>query len=438
VLELSPPRIATYFAELQRFGIRPGLDRIRALLIESGRPDATYPIVLVGGTNGKGSTSEFTARHLAAQSRNIGLYTSPHIYRWNERLRIVSGETQGAQPDSTHPFPDAISDDTFTALLDAALPSIEAVAKEYYQPTEFEVITLMGLLHFARQQVDAAVIEVGLGGQWDATNVTDPLVSVVTHVALDHTDRLGNTVEAIAADKVQIARPGRVLVTSDIQESVLEVFREYCDRIGARLWPLRRPDFSNDTTALTTFLQQTPPLPMGDSPDWQAINARTAQAAAWAMEEALSWEHAPVLHPYRGVPGRAEVIRQKPTLLVDGANNPDGAARLAEHLKSTYPNRRLIFVAGISADKDWASMLTIWAPLAHTFIATQATHPRAAPAATLAAEATRLGAPSETFPAVMDAVRRALTIAEPDDVICVTGSFFVLAEVDREEVVINF
>ncbi|HEX9996143.1 MAG TPA: Mur ligase family protein, partial [Abditibacterium sp.] len=209
-------RLENYLQNLQRFGIQPGLERIQALLESAGNPQNSYPIMLVGGTNGKGSTCEFAARLLAQDGRRIGLYTSPHLYNWNERIRILPGDGL---------FEGAISDADLDALLDDALPHIETVARELGQPTEFEVMTFLGLWHFSRQKVDAAVVEVGLGGKWDATNATEPIVSVVTHVALDHMDRLGNTLEEIAADKVEIARAGRYFITAETKKSVLNVFK---------------------------------------------------------------------------------------------------------------------------------------------------------------------------------------------------------------------
>ncbi len=222
-----------YISSLQRFGIQPGLERIEALLQRMEQPHRQYPHVLVGGTNGKGSTCEFLARLLAADEKQIGLFTSPHLYRWNERIRVVEGSKFRAPfgwIQSSEPFPDAISDDDLDALFYAAKPHLDAVAQELGQPTEFETITALGLWHFALAKVNAAVIEVGLGGRWDATNTIEPLVSVITHVALDHCDRLGNSLEAIARDKVEIARAGRVLVSAETKPQVLPIFADYCNK----------------------------------------------------------------------------------------------------------------------------------------------------------------------------------------------------------------
>ena len=408
-------QLSEYLGALQRFGIRPGLERIEALLAAAGNPEKLYPHALIGGTNGKGSTCEFLARNLAGdfgapnqpgEKRRIGLYTSPHIYEWNERIRVLPG---------TGRFEGTISDHDLDTLLRDALPLISEVTQKLGQATEFEVITFLGLWHFARVGVDAAVIEVGLGGHWDATNVTDPAVSVVTHVALDHCDRLGNTVEEIAADKVHIARPGRPFLTAEKRPSVIRVFQNYCAQIGAVYTPV--------------------PVPRQNG-DFQLINAATARAAERAFRAELGWE--PGLAkasdgPPRPVPGRFEILERAPHLVIDGANNPDGAKRLAAAIikEHAIPRERLILVLGILEDKDYEGMTKILAPLAKIVIATQSNSPRAASATTVAKVAARAGqdVEVEVVENVPAAVARARELAGPEDWILVTGSFTTIGEV---------
>ena len=396
-------QLAVYLQNLQRFGIRPGLERIAALLASAGNPQASYPLVLIGGTNGKGSTSEFTARLLQRGGRKIGLYTSPHLYEWNERIRILPGEGL---------FEGAVSDQELDALFHDAMSHIEKVAGQLGQPTEFEVVTFLGLWHFARQQVDAAVIEVGLGGKWDATNVTEPLVSVVTHVALDHMDRLGNTLEAIAADKVCIARPRRPFLTSETKPNVLEVFRAHCEKIGAELRQVS----------------------VG-SGDFQGQNEALAREIAKVFAEKAGYETRleALALPHPQVPGRAEVIGQNPRLIIDGANNPDGAQILAQHITQNLkisPDK-LILVLGILADKDFEQMTQILAPLAKTVIVTQSDSPRAATTGQVAVIARQFNKEAEEVVPVIAAVERARALAGPEDSILVTGSFTTISEVPR-------
>lgn len=396
-------QLEPYLARLQRFGISPGLERIRALLERAGNPHLAYPTLLVGGTNGKGSTCEFAARLLSQNGRRIGLFTSPHLYAWNERIRILPGAGL---------FEGAISDADLDALFQDALPHIEAVAAQLGQPTEFEVVTFLGLWHFARQRVDAAVIEVGLGGRWDATNAIEPLLSVVTHVALDHMDRLGDTVEEIAADKVHIARPGRPFLTLESKPSVLEVFRSHCRAIGA--------DFQAFAPLFCDDFQQV------NFDFAQKIVARFATELRWPVEAAPRF-------PLR-VRGRFEQIGAAPRLLIDGANNPEGAAQLVDQIEhDPLSHRDIILVLGILVDKDWAQMTQILVPLAKMVIATQSNSPRAQTAALVAEEARRHHSQVEEVVPVAAAVERARQLAAPSDTILVTGSFTTIAEVPRPE-----
>ncbi len=395
-------QLENYLQNLQRFGIQPGLERVRALLKSAGDPQLQYPTLLVGGTNGKGSTCEFAARLLAQNGRKIGLYTSPHLYNWNERIRILPGAGL---------FEGAISDADLDTLLGDAKPHIEAVAATLGQPTEFEVVTFLGFWHFARQKVDAAVIEVGLGGKWDATNVCEPLVSVVTHVALDHMDRLGNTLEEIAADKVEIARAGRPFLTGEHKESVLEVLRAHCETIGA--------DFIKSNLKMPTFQEQ---------------NRVFAMRVAHQFKKHMRWS-IPDLPPNIGfgVPGRFEEIAPSPQVIIDGANNPDGAQSVASELKRRkIQPHNLILVLGILADKDFAQMTQILAPLAKTVIATQSNSPRAAAASQIAAIARNFCSNVEAITPVAAAVARAKLLAQNGDTILVTGSFTTIAEVPRD------
>lgn len=394
-------RLAAYLSDLQRFGIAPGLERIEALLARANNPHRNYPHVLIGGTNGKGSTAEFTARTLAQNGRRVGLYTSPHLYAWNERIRILPGAGL---------FEGAISDADLDELLDDALPHIEATARELGQPTEFEVMTFLACWHFARQKVDAAILEVGLGGKWDATNATTPQISAVTHVALDHCDRLGNTLEAIAADKVCIARAGRPFFTAETKPNVLEIFRAHCAQIGAEFRRVEAPN----------------------ADDFQQTNRTLALQLARELSSESSWP-LPQAVPETQVPGRAEVIAQNPRIIIDGANNPDGAARLVRHLRDTFQLQpeRTILIVGILKDKDWRAMIEFLAPLARLIICTQSDSPRALPVTQLVPEARKFNANVEISENISAAVERARTVATSDDTILVTGSFTLIAEVAR-------
>lgn len=423
-------RFEQYISSLQRFGIQPGLERIEALLSRLGQPHESYPHILVGGTNGKGSTCEFLARLLAESGETVGLYTSPHLYHWHERIRVLSQQTIAANGQV---FADAISDANLDALFDDARPHLDAVAQELGQPTEFETITALALWHFARSGVGAAVLEVGLGGRWDATNVTNPLVSAITHVALDHCDRLGDTLEAIARDKVEIARTGHVLVTAETKPNVLQVFADYCAEHSTKLWPIFAPDWASADAVFHDCLHFIESAPSGSDDVFQRANQQTALAAFYAFQTArgLKVGTAPKDLPLR-VPGRMEIVRENPRVILDVCNNPDGAAHLASALPALLPSGgKLILVLGILADKDFTAMTQILAPLAQVLIATQSQSPRAAAASSIAAAAQGLCEHIETIAIIPDAVRRALHLATPKDAILIAGSFTTVGEIER-------
>jgi dihydrofolate synthase/folylpolyglutamate synthase len=421
----SLKNLESYLQSLTRFGIRPGLDRINALLQSAQLSRLAFPCILVGGTNGKGSTCDFLARALAADGLKTGLFTSPHLYHYNERIRILPS-------NDNQLFEGAISDADSSALLEAAMSTLQQVSQKMQDPTEFETLTLLALLHFTRQHVDAAVLEVGLGGRWDCTNAVDPLVSVLTHVDLDHCDRLGNTREEIAFDKVHISRPGRILVSAETRPEVLKVLFDYCRDTKVLFRPWRAPQYNTDSN-------WNAPTEIVDENDFQTINRQTAMQARLAFYESI---HQPtpqqqpkVLLP--AVPGRFEIIRKNPLLIADGANNPDGARHLVGRLKqelSLQPNRNLILVLGILADKDYEQMIEILAPMASAVIATQSPSSRSAPAEIIAAKVSSLGISVQTIRPVTVAVQKALAIAAPNDIVVLTGSFYTLGELDRSKV----
>jgi dihydrofolate synthase/folylpolyglutamate synthase len=355
-----------------------------------------------------------------------GLFTSPHLYHYNERIRVL--------PSDDHQlFEGAISDAEAEALLEVAAPIVQQVSQQMQDPTEFETLTLLALLHFTRQQVDVAVLEVGLGGRWDCTNVVDPLVSVLTHVDLDHCDRLGDTREEIAFDKVHISRPGRILVSAETRPEVLKVLFDYCRDTKVLFRPWRAPQYNTDP-GWDAAAQAV------DENDFQTINRQTAMQARLAFYESIH-RPAPPGHPkvlLPPVPGRFEIIRKNPLLVADGANNPDGARHLAHRLKQQLAHNtrgKLFIVLGILADKDYEQMIEILAPMAHAVIATQSTSPRSAPAETIAAQVSALGIAVQTIRPVTAAVQKAIQMAAPDDIVVLTGSFYTLGDLDRNQVI---
>jgi dihydrofolate synthase / folylpolyglutamate synthase len=393
-------------------GMRPGLDRIEALLRAIGNPERAFRIVQVGGTNGKGSVSAMVAAILEAAGRRVGLYTSPHLCDFRERIRV------NGRPISEEDVADGVEAiGTLITRLDA---------------TMFEAATALGLDHFARLGVDTAVLEVGLGGRLDATTVGEPAVEVLSRIDYDHQAYLGETLTEIAGEKAAIIRAGVAFAAS--QEPEVEgVLVRRAAEVGVPLaLEGRELRVTVDRFGLDGHFLSL------EGPDWsmhdarcrllglfQPGNALLAAAAArhlGASEEAVRRGLATV-----DWPGRFQVIMRDPTVVVDGAHNPGGARALAASLCAYFPGQPLTLVVGISADKDQASILAALAPIAARLILTAYRGPRAAPPAALRA----LLPPTHGQVETADSLREALSLAmeEPrTPIICVAGSLYLVGE----------
>jgi dihydrofolate synthase / folylpolyglutamate synthase len=396
-------------------GMRPGLERIETLLEAIGHPERAMTLVQVAGTNGKGSVCAMLAAILEASERRVGLYTSPHLVDIRERIRVAG------RPISEVDFADGVEAlGTLVARLDA---------------TMFEALTALALDHFAREGVEVGVLEVGLGGRLDSTTVGRPAVELITRIDFDHQAYLGDTLAAIAAEKAAIIRSGtavsaaqapeaeRVIVERAAEAGVplLLEGRELRARVrqrgidGQRL-DLEGPGFRLDDVRVALLGV------------FQPGNALLAAAAA----HALGVEAAAIgagLGSARW-PGRFQVLRGDPTIVLDGAHNPAGARALAASLEAYFPGRRATFVIAILADKDQAGILTPLLPLAQRVIFTGTGHPRAAAATSLKLLAGRLRPELET--AIADSPAEALQMAlagASTPMVCVTGSLSLLGPI---------
>lgn len=408
-----------YLYGLQKHGIKPGLDVICGILERLGRPHQAFATIHIGGTNGKGSTAAMTAAMLQAAGHRVGLYTSPHLVDFRERIRI----------DGV-PVAEAAVDDLTQRVRRAAGGS---------EPTFFEFTTAMAFQHFADRRVGVAVLEVGMGGRFDATNVVTPLVSVVTNVTLDHQDFLGHDLRSIAGEKAGIIKPGVPVVAGRLVPEAAEVIRRTAAAAGARQCAWGRdflasgdPREGFDYRGLRhVWRGLTCPL----SGAHQLENAACALAAievASMQGLALGEEAVRTGLTRTEWEGRLEVAERDPVLLLDGAHNPAGGAALAAYLASyrtAHPASRLILVLGMMRDKDWRDFLRPLLPLADAVILTQAQIARAAPVADLAAGLEPGGPAVHQEPVPADALRRARSLAGPDDVICVTGSLMLVGDV---------
>ncbi len=402
-----------------RLGL-PSLERISALVGALGDPQATYPIVHVTGTNGKGSTSRMTAAILQACGLSVGTYLSPHLERINERLEFDGVE---------------ISDESFVSVL-GTVAEIERFLG--IRATWFELVTAAAYAWFADMAAESAVVEVGLGGRFDATNVGNADVAVVTNVELDHTQILGTTRESIAAEKAGIIKSGSLLVLGDEAPAVSAIFEEEAELVGARAVWRRGTEFGCSSNRLAVGGRLIDLwTPLGRFSDvhlplhgaHQADNAACAVAAAQAFLETTIEED--VVHDALAavrVPGRLEVVRRHPLVVLDGAHNPAGAATAGWALREDFgAGRRVIVVMGCLRGRDPGELLSALGPeRIATVVACRPPSPRAQEPASVVDAARALGLAAEESGTTAEAVQRALELADRDDLVLVTGSLYVV------------
>lgn len=422
-----------YLNGLLKFGIKPGLERITALARAFGNPHQQLRVIHVAGTNGKGSTSTFIASILQEAGYRTGLYLSPYVYDVRERIQI-NGRM--------------IPKEDFADIISEIKPIADDIAESELGPvTEFEVKTLVCYIYLARQAVDFAVLEVGMGGRLDTTNLVHPWVAVITNVSLDHMDRLGDTVEKIAFEKAGIIKTGSVVVTAAEDEKVWRVILNKCREQGTDVWRVLKADDKRRSPSADVLIRYTMDgdevslsgnevdvrgLKPGLAGPFQRTNAATAVAAILALQRyevrvPTRAIHAGIANAY--IPGRFEVVRDKPTLVIDGAHNPDAARQLAQAVKSNFQYDKLILVIGMLNTHPSRGVVAKLAPMASTVIATQSQWEKAASAGDIAKEAQAFCDNVEVVDNVPNAVRRALEIATENDLILVTGSFYTIGEV---------
>ena len=396
------------------------LRRVEELLRRLGDPHLGPRTVHIAGTKGKGSTAAMIASTLTAAGHHTGLYTSPHLHTFRERIRI-DGEM--------------IAEDEFAATVEEIKPHAETINEEakFGKLTTFEVLTIAAFAYFKKRGIQFQVLETGLGGRLDATNVVKPEICIITPISLDHTEILGNTIAEIAREKAGIIKPGAILIVAPQNPNAMTVIKEASARnknqminIGSDItwhildWNLNGQEFEVATKAGAR--RYSIPL-LGRH---QVENATVATAVL----EVLGIDYESIFRGLAGVrwPGRLEILRHDPLVLVDGAHNADSVRRLRESIEEYIRYDDMILVIGASSDKDIRGMLVELAPLADKIIATKSTHPRALPINTLLNEIEKLDRKAAYFASVSNAVEQALRSAWPHDLICVTGSLFVVAE----------
>jgi dihydrofolate synthase/folylpolyglutamate synthase len=410
---------------LQRFGIQPGLERIHALLDCLDHPERTFPIVQVGGTNGKGSVAVMAAAILQAAGLRVGLYTSPHLCSFRERIRV------NARP---------ISQAAVAREVQSLLPALEEI-----RPTFFEAGTALALAHFAESEVEVAVLEVGMGGRWDATTVGSPLVSVLTRIDYDHQAYLGWSLGEIAGEKAAIIRSGRAVAAAQAGD-VTEILAAQAQSAGVPLIMEGR-----DLSVVVTENDLAGQWLTLSGHNWTLTDVFLPLLGCFQPENALLAVAAVKAFPTPGAgarpaglpisdtairrglyqvrwPGRFQLVGRNPWVILDGAHNPAGAQALAASLKHYFDGAPLTLILGISSDKDKAGILKCLAPLAHRLILTAATNPRATPPQELLTLLPPMEGRVEPAGSVADALALAL-LDRATPIICVAGSLFLVADV---------
>lgn len=400
--------------------VKPGLDRTYRLLDALGHPEAAVPAIHVAGTNGKGSVAAMLSGILERAGFHVGRYTSPELVDFRDRICV-----DGA----------FIPEDALAAGVEAILPVLQATGDT---PTLFEALTAVGLWHFAREHVDLAVVEVGLGGRFDATNAVRPILSILTTVGRDHLALLGDTIERIAWEKAGIAKPGVPFLAGALCPAAMNVVQTACSGVGAPLLladsvPLKRVAFDWDGASYTVTAAGFPErIALSLLGGFQAENLRLVLRAVELLRKSGLAIAAPAIEEgLAGArwPGRFEVVARAPIVVLDGAHNLPAAQALVAAIEETVPrreNRHLLF--GILADKEVEPVCRALLSAFSTATLTASSSPRALPVDVLAQTVRDLGIAARSTPDVREGVRASRALLRPDDVLVVAGSLTVVAE----------
>ncbi|HMK52779.1 MAG TPA: folylpolyglutamate synthase/dihydrofolate synthase family protein [Thermodesulfobacteriota bacterium] len=408
-----------YLYGLEKFGMIFGLTQEERILKAIGNPHKEIQAIHIGGTNGKGSTAAMMSSILQREGYRVGLYTSPHLVRFTERIKVNGKEIEGEE----------------VAALTGWMRNVVEAAGITPPFTFFDFTTAMAFHYFKEKLVDLAILEVGLGGRLDSTNVVDPLISIITNIAKDHEEYLGKSILKIAQEKAGIIKKGKPLITAATQPSVLGLFSKACremgspySRVGKQFRYLRAEDGSFDYEGLNRKLWG---IHLNLKGFHQIINATTALGAMEVLEESgyrVSTEA--MIDGLREVdwPGRLEVVSSSPKVILDGAHNPAGAFVLKEFLEKEFQYERLILLIGIMKDKDIRSMLHLLAPLADHIILTRPHTDRATPPSLLKRALGQNGKKAEIAEDLKEAIERGLSLTRKEDLLCITGSLYTVGE----------
>jgi dihydrofolate synthase/folylpolyglutamate synthase len=412
---LSYEDAVAYLFGLQKYGIKFGLSKTSNLLKAFGNPHLGQKYIHIAGTNGKGSVAAMLESIWMNSGLKVALYSSPHLVRFTERFRINGKEIHPGE------VADLVKD--LKRVIDPTQP-----------PTFFEVTTAMALIYFAREKPDISIMEVGMGGRLDATNVIRPMASVITNISLDHQSFLGPRLTDIAGEKAGIIKPRVDLVTAATQPQVIKVFSDTCKRRKAPFWRVGREIRYRRNGAQLNYYGMgriEKALDLGLLGKHQLRNAALALAVVELMERrgfTVSSEHVREGLNKPRWPGRMQVVSKKPLMILDGAHNPDAMRILVNSMRDAFQWKHLILVLGVMGDKDIPKIIKRIVPIADYVIYTRPEYYRAAEPQVLMKEAAPLRKEGEIIPTIPEALRKAKGRSKPGDVILVTGSLFTVGE----------
>lgn len=407
-----------YINSVERFGSRPGLSRVSELLKKLGEPQNGMKFVHIAGTNGKGSCAAMCASVLKTAGYKTGLFTSPYIFRFNERMQI-----NGKQ----------IEDDVLAEIVDKLKPAAESMEDH---PTEFELMTAAALLWYKQENCDIVVLEVGLGGRFDATNIIDaPEAAVIMNIGLDHVTVLGDSLEQIAFEKAGIIKPGCDVVLYEQQDSVTDVIRRRCEEEKAKLhiadFSAIKPEFDSLMGQSFKYKEEIYALPLLGSHQLKnaAVVLETVEVLrkrGWKLEQsdvehgiyAVSW------------PGRFELINDEPEFIVDGGHNPQCAQSVQENLLHYFPGVHRVLLIGVLRDKDFASLAEILNVAADEYVCISPNNPRALPAEELGTSLEKFGKKVTVCESIEDGVETAMDrAAARNGMVCAVGSLYSVGDI---------
>ena len=412
-------RSLDYLYGLEKFGMIFGLTKIEEILEAVGNPHRDIQAIHIGGTNGKGSTAAMVASILRKEGYGVGLYTSPHLIRFTERMMVNEKE---------------IEKEEVAELTEWMREKIEkaGVAPPF---TFFDFTTAMVFLYFKQKMVDLAVLEVGLGGRLDSTNVVDPLISIITNIGKDHEDVLGRGIMRIAREKAGIIKESRPLITAATQPTVLRLFSKICREKKALFFRVGK-DFRYVPGGERSFHYEGLHRKLWDLSlnlrgSHQMVNATTAVGAMEILDDlGYRVSNDAIVEGLKAVewPGRLEMVSSSPRVILEGAHNPEGALSLRESLKEDFHYRHLVLLIGIMKDKDVHSILQCLSPLADHIVLTRPGTDRAASPDSLMKALGRNGKKAEVIEDFRKAIERGLSLTGEEDIFCITGSLYTVGE----------